>query len=52
MVDPHEERDVAAEASATLERAESSDDESRLAALESAHAALEAELERPATESG
>ena len=42
--------DVAAEAAAALERAESGDDATRLAALEEVHAALEQELERPGNE--
>jgi hypothetical protein len=45
-----QERDVAADAAATLEAAESRDDAARLAALEEAHAALERELERPSIE--
>lgn len=42
--------DVAAQAAAALEEAESGDDEARLAAVEQAHAALEEELERPASD--
>lgn len=50
MTERPDERDVVAEAAATLEQAESSDDGARLAALEEAHAALERELDRPVTD--
>jgi hypothetical protein len=54
MVEGHEAAqqpgDVAAESAAALERAESGDDATRLAAIEEVHAALEQELERPGNE--
>ena len=45
---PAESPDVLVAASEELERAESQDDETRLAALDSVHARLSGELDKPA----
>jgi hypothetical protein len=47
---PPESPDVLAAASDELERAESQDDEERLAALDAVHARLSSELDKPAAE--
>jgi hypothetical protein len=47
---PTEPPDVLVAASEELERAEASDDEARLAALDSIHARLSGELDKPAGE--